>query len=91
MCGSQNIILKDVLGKKFLWMDYPEVELNVSLIHQGIMTCSECQNVLLRSSGMESLDNAIEQSIRNNLSEKTKKLWNEQIPAYSDYLKILSK
>ncbi len=61
VCGSTKINLTDVRGRKFAWKDYPAVKLQFELI---LPVCSECDNVMLRSSDVSKLDAAIVKTIQ---------------------------
>ena len=66
MCGSTKIDLTSIKGRKFAWMDYPQVELR---FEQIAPVCSECKTVMLRTSDGTKLDENIVRSIQQEVHE----------------------
>lgn len=85
-CGSKtSLVVKNLKGRTFPWKDYPGVVLSVDLINDGILTCSLCDNMVMRAGSARSLDQAIEDSIRNELSLALGHTWIGPLPNFDDY------
>jgi len=69
-CGCKELVVKSAIGKGFAYMQYPKVILTVDL---DLLSCTKCDNVILKSGDFKNLDKAIEDSL-DKLTDEEKTL-----------------
>lgn len=65
VCGKGDLVRKSIRGERFAYKSFPSYVVNEELL---LTYCSQCEDFVLASNDPELLDNAIENSIKNEIS-----------------------